>query len=275
MGGAMGQIFAGQTLGTQLLGGKKGIAGAVGALLGKVIDTGMSFIANSGKVDYGALTQSMLMSNGGKISFPSVWGDSQYSKTLSCDFEFISPYGDPLSIFQYVYVPLCTLLTLALPKQMDSNGYLSPFFVRADIPGIMSTDYGIISSIQWTKGGSANLFTKDRLPRAVSVSITIDDLFPFLAMTKRLSFLTANPSYTLFLDSFSGVRALTDSSSVNSPLLNDYYTHLINRLNNDEQTNWNSNASMERLVRSYEQADKKNISQNSKLTDFPWLDIKK
>ena len=43
----------------------------------------------------------------------------------------------------------------------------------------MTTDLGLISDISWTKGGSQNLWTKDGLPRAIDVSLSISDLYPF------------------------------------------------------------------------------------------------
>lgn len=73
------------------------------------------------------------------------------------DFEFISPYGDPLSIFQHVYTPLAAILALALPKQAAENGYVNPFFLRMDIPGVISSDFAMISNISWIRGGSQNL----------------------------------------------------------------------------------------------------------------------
>ncbi len=104
----------------------------------------LSFTANT---DLNAITESMLSTNGMKTVFPNLWTDSNYSKSINVEFEFISPYGDPLSIFQYCYVPLCSILALALPKQAEENGYVNPFFLRMDIPGVISSDFAIISNI--------------------------------------------------------------------------------------------------------------------------------
>jgi hypothetical protein len=185
----------------------------------------LSFTANT---DLNAITESMLSTNGMKTQFPNLWTDSNYSKSINVEFEFISPYGDPLSIFQYCYVPLCSILALALPKQAEENGYVNPFFLRMDIPGVISSDFAIISNITWVRGGSNNLWTVDKHPRAISVSVTFEDLYAFLAMTKRVSYLSANPNYSMFLDSFSGIRSLyTEGNSIN----NDYWNLLVNRLN--------------------------------------------
>ena len=108
-----------------------------------------------------------------------------------------------------------------------------------DIPGVISSDFAIISNIIWLSGGSNNLWTVDKHPRAITVSVTFEDLFQFLAMTKRVSYLSANPNFSMFLDSFSGIRSLyTEGNSINS----DYWNLLVNRLNSSNSlanTLWN------------------------------------
>lgn len=180
--------------------------------------------------DLSAMLQQFAVTNGMKVRYPNLWSDSQYSKNLNFDFDFVSPYGDPLSIFHYVYVPFMALLCFAMPRQAASNGFISPFFVRADIPGHFTSDLAIVSNVTWQKGGSSgNLFTKDGLPRAIHVSITISDLYPYLAMTKRLSFLSANPSYTVFLDSMAGLHAQYEDNADND-MLNNYFKDMLNRV---------------------------------------------
>jgi hypothetical protein len=219
--GKMGSVFS-------------GLAGFGDKLLGA-----LSYTAN---MDLNAITESMLSTNGMKTVFPNLWTDSNYSKSINIEFEFISPYGDPQSIFQYVYLPLCSLLALALPKQAEENGYVNPFFLRLDIPGVISSDFAIISNITWVRGGANNLWTVDKHPRAITVSVTFEDLFQFLAMTKRVSYLSANPNFSMFLDSFSGIRSLyTEGNSINS----DYWNLMVNRLNSSNSlsnTLWNQTA---------------------------------
>jgi len=45
------------------------------------------------------------------------------------------------------------------------------------------------------------------------------DLYPYLAMTKRYSYLSSNPSFTVFLDNMAGLCALYQNES--DDLLND------------------------------------------------------
>jgi hypothetical protein len=131
--------FSALTSKTNAKGLLSGLAGIGDKMLGA-----LSYSAN---MDLSAITESMLSTNGMKTEFPNLWTDSNYSKSINVDFEFISPYGDPQSIFQYCYVPLCAILALALPKQAEENGYVNPFFLRMDIPGVISSDFAIISNI--------------------------------------------------------------------------------------------------------------------------------
>lgn len=188
-----------------------------------------NFAASS---DVSATVQQFTVTNGMKVKFPNLWGDSTYVKNMNMDFEFISPYGDPLSIFHYVYVPFLALLTFALPRQADQNGFVSPFFVRADIPGLITTDLALISDITITKGGqSNNLWTKDGLPRSIHCSVTLTDLYPYLAMTKRLSFLSANPSYTVFLDNMAGLSTIYNGQDTgDNDKLDELYKDMLNRV---------------------------------------------
>lgn len=227
--------------------------GSAGKLLGGLANIGdkmMGALSYTANTDLNAITEAMLSTNGMKTVFPNLWTDSNYSKSINVDFEFISPYGDPLSIFQYCYVPLCSLLALALPKQAEENGYVNPFFLRMDIPGVISSDFSIISNITWVRGGSNNLWTVDKHPRAISVNVTFEDLYQFLAMTKRVSFLSANPNFSMFLDSFSGIRSLyTEGNSING----DYWNLLVNRLNSNNtyaDVLWNQ-TSVDKTIHDY------------------------
>ena len=106
------------------------------------------------------------------------------------------------------------------------------------MPGVITCDLGFISNMSYTKGGGSGLFTKDGLPRAISGSFTVEDLYPYLAMSRRLSFLSANPSYTSFLDSMVGLNALYSEN--NSSSLNEYFKQMLNRVNgNYEGKLWN------------------------------------
>jgi hypothetical protein len=124
-------------------GGSKGIIGfakGVTSLIGSV-----SAFANT--QDISAIVQQFQVTNGMRVQYPQLWENSNYVKNMSFTFNFTSPYGDPLSIFQYVYVPFFSLLAMAMPRQAADNGLVSPFFVRADIPGWITSDLALMTDI--------------------------------------------------------------------------------------------------------------------------------
>ncbi len=223
--------------------------------------------------DLGSWIQSFATTNGMKVVYPELWGDSSYSKSFSVSLSFVSPYGDPLSIFKYVYVPFCALLCFGLPRQAAENGLVSPFFIRADIPGMATSDLAIVSDISWTKGGSANLWTKDGLPRAIDVQLTIQDLYPYLAMTKRFSFLSANPSFTVFLDNMAGMCSVYNQS--NEDPLKQYWHRMINRVSGSQDfgnTLWNKFNSKKQTANIYAaEKVRENMTANLDYRQIPWF----
>ncbi len=242
---------------------------------GSSITSGINTLFTS--ADVSATVQQFNVSNGMKVMYPNLWSDSSYSKSMNFNFSFTSPYGDPLSIFHHVYVPFCALLAFALPRQAAENGYVSPFFVRADIPGMLTSDLALISDMSWTKGGDANLWTKDGIPRSISGSFTISDLYPYLSMTKRLSFLSANPSYTVFLDNMAGVHAIYNSDD-SSDILNTYWNTVINRVTGDMggDTMFNTYDSSNRsLVNIYKESPRSSFSYMTNIKNIPWMSSRK
>ena len=249
------------------------LCGKIGAVAKLALAVAGDIVSFNNTQDLGAIVQSFATSNGMQVKYPNLWTDSAYSKSMSFDFTFTSPYGDPLSIFKYVYVPFFALLTFAMPRQAAENGYVSPFLVRCDIPGVTTSDLALISDITWTKGGNSNLWTKDGLPREITCSITVQDLYQYLAMSKRISFLSANPSYAVFLDSLSGMLALNDTTE--DDRLNSYFKEMINRVNGEEMKGaqlWNKfNSNKSKSIKAMAESVRSSVSATVDPHAIPWL----
>jgi len=144
--------------------------------------------------------------SGINLFYPQIWSDSSFSRSYSVNFSFVSPYGDPDSIFYYVYAPFLFLVAMSFPRQFMGNGYSSPFLIRADVPGLFTTDLAVITSINWNKGGSDGLFTKDGLPLAMDVSINIKDLYPIFPIPGNWVMLRHNTGMHGFLDNLAGLH---------------------------------------------------------------------
>ena len=145
--------------------------------------------------------------NGSQLLYPNIWTDSQFSRSYNLSFKFVSPYGDKESIFRYVYVPFISLLALALPRQDSTVGYGQPFYVKVNCPGWFESSMGYISSIDFTRGGSDNLWSVDNLPMAIDVTMSLVDCYPSLPMTRKYSQMKYNFGLASFLDTLAGIRS--------------------------------------------------------------------
>lgn len=123
------------------------------------------------------------VASGGSLIFPEIWNDSYYSKSYSTTLKFVASDGDTETIYREILVPMWHLVALASPIQMGSNGYRSPFLIRAYYKGIINCDLGIITDMTITKGGSGS-WNIDGLPTEIEVNLTIKDLYNVMSMTK-------------------------------------------------------------------------------------------
>lgn len=120
---------------------------------------------------------------GGKLVFPELWNDSSFDRSFSINIKLRSPDSDPLSIYLNIIVPFIHLIALTAPRNFldNSNGYISPFLVRAYFRGIMNIDLGIVTGLSVTRGGEGN-WTLDNLPTSVDINLTIKDLYKSMYM---------------------------------------------------------------------------------------------
>ena len=167
----------------------------------KFIDESVSHIPVLGGI-VGNLLETL---NGQKMYYPDLWTNSLFDRTYNLEFRFHSPYGDPESIFKYVYLPFMSLLVLALPLQDAIFSYKQPFMVRANSPGRFECEAGIIQSMNIIRG-EEQTWTADGLPREIAVSINIRDLYPTMMASKNFQRLKYNKGLISYIDALAGVR---------------------------------------------------------------------
>lgn len=156
--------------------------------------------------------------NGGKIIFPEIWSDSDFSRSYTIDIKLRSPDHDNLSIFLNILKPYCKLLALVLPRsgvngQADPNSYTSPFLVKAYSKGLFNIDMGIITGMNVTKGATC-CWNDDGLPTQIDISIDIKDLYSRMAMSSidfmhpinSISGVVNNTAYMDFLANMAGLN---------------------------------------------------------------------
>ena len=120
--------------------------------------------------------------SGGRMLFPQIWTNSNFSKSYNISIKLTTPSYDPFSWWLNIYVPLCHLAALVLPRSEYVNSYTAPFLVKAFYRGMFNIDMGIITEMSFNRGKEGS-WTKDGLPTVVDVTFTIQDLYSAMGMT--------------------------------------------------------------------------------------------
>lgn len=132
---------------------------------------------------------------GGKLLFPEIWADSEFSRDFDITIKLRTPDSDVVSWYLNIYVPLCHLIGLAAGHQTETaNGYYSPFLIRAYYKGLFNIDMGIVTNMSIRKGKEA-AWNIDGLPTEIDIDLTIKDLYSMLSIvpgTEPKNFVTNN-----------------------------------------------------------------------------------
>lgn len=124
--------------------------------------------------------------SGGRMLFPQIWSNSSFSKSYNISIKLTTPNTDKISWWYNIYVPLCHLMALVLPRSEYVNSYTTPFLVKAFYKGMFNIDMGIITEMTFNKGKEGS-WTKDGLPTVVDVTFSIQDLYSTMGMTSTES----------------------------------------------------------------------------------------
>ena len=162
------------------------MASSAKSAVGGIMDSLGTAAAGLGGDIVGSLSKGGIQSilDGGKIVFPEMWADSQYSRSYSIDLKLRSPDNDSLSIFLNVLKPYCKLLCFTLPHMVEDNvnTYRTPFITRAYCKGLFNVDLGMITAMSVNKGATC-CWNDDGLPTQIDISLELTDLYSSLTMT--------------------------------------------------------------------------------------------
>ena len=162
----------------KLLGEPKDIGNILNDLAGSIVKK------TAGEIGSYMGEMGAIMNGDGKLLVPEIWSTSSYSRSYSVEFDFWSPVGDIVSIFENVYIPYLLLVALTSPLQTGYSSYISPFVIKVFSKGLFSVDFGMIESLTVTRGDNAgNDRTKDNFPRSIKVSVAIKDLSPVMMLS--------------------------------------------------------------------------------------------
>ena len=164
-----------------------------------------SLTAATGFGDIGAI----LTHGNGFLDIPDVWKSSSFSKNYSFTIDLYSRYGDAVSIYQSVYIPMIMLLAASLPRAIGSSMYTSPFLIKAFCKGQFSVPCGVVSNINIIRGKEEHGWSVNQLPTQVSVSIDIKDMTPAMFMGMQdiglFDTMARNESLHEYLDTLSAL----------------------------------------------------------------------
>jgi hypothetical protein len=185
-----------------------------GGIIGSIISGATGLIKGAANAISGATgTKSELDIFTGQayIDIPNVYKNSSFHKSHNFEFKLRTPYGDPVSIMQSIYVPLCLLLAGALPKGTGPSSYTAPFICRAYSKGLFAVPLGMITNMTIKRGADQFGWNHQMLPTQVNVSFEIEDLSPtmFLVMADQnpsiMAAFGANTSFQEYLMTLGGM----------------------------------------------------------------------
>lgn len=172
-------------------------------------NAGVEILANAASVIGAGDVGAILTSGNGFLDIPEIWKNSTFTKSYNFNVQLRARYGDPITIYQSIYIPLCMLLAAASPRSIGDNMYTSPFIVKAYCKGMFSVACGIIDNMSITRGKDEFGWNNTHLPTAIDVSFSIKDLSPtmFMAMQDIGLFDTfsRNESMMDYLDTLSAL----------------------------------------------------------------------
>lgn len=147
------------------------------------IEKGKKFAKKAGMRLAGAFSeQALVLSGRGRITLPDVFSSSSFSRSISIELKFHSPYGDALSIFENEFMQLMFILAMGVPRQTGKMSYTSPFAVRVFVKNHIMINLGMIESISVTRGGDNNDWCPNGFPKTLTVSVQVKDCEPNISL---------------------------------------------------------------------------------------------
>ena len=166
---AQAKEFKNSTMNLQLGGGP------IGATLNAFKD-GLTDFA-MGALDGIGLSGLAVLGGGAFADIQKVWDNSEASlPSETFTIQLRTPYGNKVSIFQNLYIPLSMILAGALPLSTGPSSYTSPFMCQCFVPGRMQSRCAMITDLQITRGTSNAGWSVDGLPLGIDISFTVTDM---------------------------------------------------------------------------------------------------
>lgn len=173
---------------------------------------------------------------GENVIIPNIYSSSSYNKSgFSATIHLKAPYGNVLSYYLDVYVPLMHLVALTIPRQSSPNTYSSPFLCKSFVEGSWTCNLGLVSGLSISKNNESRSI--NGLPSEVDVTIQFEDLYATLSMnpTSEPNQFAKNPSLVEYLATNCGV-SLTKANAEKK--VGTYFNSIINAVTDAPGNAW-------------------------------------
>lgn len=153
---------------------------ALGVLIGGVTDVVTGALRS---VSLGLTDLVTGLAGNGYVDIPKTYDSSSAQLSEgSYSLQLVSPYGNQISLFQNIYLPIFMLMAGALPRSTGRSSYGSPFMCQLFDRGRCQIPYGMITSLSITRGTSNTPFNRKGHALAVDVTFNITDLSSIMHM---------------------------------------------------------------------------------------------
>lgn len=117
------------------------------------------------------------------VDIPEMWDSSNADiATESYTIHLRSPYGNDMSLFQNITVPLMLILAGTLPMATGKQTHRNPFYCEVICPGRSVIRNGMITNVSITRGAGNIGWRPDGRMLGCDVTITVKDLSKVVAM---------------------------------------------------------------------------------------------
>jgi hypothetical protein len=158
--------------------------GVIGSMIGGAIGAVSDVVSGAAN----GLTMNLFSSlaglaGSGFIDIPKHWQSSTATLPQSTyTMQLISPYNNPISQMQNIFIPLAMIMACSLPLSTGKQSYTSPFLIQLFDRGRNQIQMGLMQSLNISRGTSNLPFTNRGTVLAIDVSFNIVDLSSLMHM---------------------------------------------------------------------------------------------